>query len=77
MKQYKIRKFKTMWPKESGHRKRADRAITDHGDLTVKIRNRWAVSFPDENVLPPTARVSAEARDENEWDTHDVWEFRR
>ena len=43
-----------------------DRAVTDHGDLTVKIRNRWAENFPDENVLPPTARVSAEVRDENE-----------
>ena len=27
--------------------------------------------------IPPTARVSAEARDENVWGTHDVWEFRR
>ena len=27
----------------------ADRTVTDHGGLTVKIRNRWAVSFPDEN----------------------------
>ena len=54
-----------------------DRAVIDHGDLTVKIRNRWAENFPDENALSPTARVSAEARDENEWDTHDVWEFRR
>ena len=27
-----------------------DRAVTDHGDLTVKIRNRWAENFPDENV---------------------------
>lgn len=68
----------------------ADRAVTDHGDLTVKLtadtlrlqmnqvrtkrnfgtekefRNRWTENFPDENVLPPTARVSAEARDENE-----------
>ena len=43
-----------------------DRAVTDHGDLTVKIRNRWTENFPDENELPPTARVSAEARDENE-----------
>ena len=43
----------------------ADRAVTDHGDLTVKIRNRWTENFPDENALPPTARVSAEARDEN------------
>ena len=43
----------------------ADRAVTDHGDLTVKIRNRWAENFPDENALPPAARVSAEARDEN------------
>ena len=43
-----------------------DRAVTDHGDLTVKIRNRWTKRFPDENALPPTARVSAEARDENE-----------
>ena len=31
----------------------------------------------DENVFPPAARVSAKTRDENEWDTHDVWEFRR
>ena len=43
-----------------------DRTITDHGGLTVKIRNRWTENFPDENELPPTARVSAEARDENE-----------
>ena len=43
-----------------------NRAVTDHGDLTVKIRNRWAENFPDENESPPTARVSAEARDENE-----------
>ena len=43
-----------------------DRAVTDHGDLTVKIRNRWTEIFPDENELPPTARVSAEARDENQ-----------
>ena len=43
----------------------ADRAVTDHGGLTVKIRNRWTENFPDEKVLPPTARVSAEARDEN------------
>ena len=42
-----------------------DRAVTDHGDLTVKIRNRWTEKFPDENALPPTARVSAEDRDEN------------
>ena len=27
-----------------------DRAVTDHGDLTVKIRNRWTENFPDENV---------------------------
>ena len=50
----------------AANEKRAvDRAVTDHGDLTVKIRNRWAENFPDENALPPTARVSAEARDEN------------
>ena len=42
-----------------------------------EFRNRWAENFPDENALPPTARVSGEARDENEWDAHDVWEFRR
>ena len=30
-----------------------------------EFRNRWTENFPDENVLPPTARVSAEARDEN------------
>ena len=30
-----------------------DRAVTDHGDLTVKIRNRWTENFPDENVFPP------------------------
>ncbi len=24
--------------------------FTDHGDLTVKIRNRWTENFPDENV---------------------------
>ena len=23
----------------------ADRAVTDHGDLTVEIRNRWAENF--------------------------------
>ena len=28
----------------------ADRAVTDHGDLTVKIRNRWTENFPDENA---------------------------
>ena len=28
----------------------ADRAVTDHGDLAVKIRNRWAEKFPDENA---------------------------
>ena len=28
----------------------ADRAVTDHGGLTVKIRNRWAENFPDENA---------------------------
>ena len=28
----------------------ADRAVTDHGDLTVEIRNRWTENFPDENV---------------------------
>ena len=33
--------------------------------------------FLTKMCLPPTARVSAEARDENEWDAHDVWEFRR
>ena len=27
-----------------------DRTDTDHGDLTVKIRNRWTEKFPDENV---------------------------
>ena len=27
-----------------------DRVVTDHGDLTVKIRNRWTENFPDENV---------------------------
>ena len=27
-----------------------DRAVTDHVDLTVKIRNRWTENFPDENV---------------------------
>ena len=27
-----------------------DRAVTDHGDLTVKIRNRWTENFPDENA---------------------------
>ena len=55
------------------NKKRAvDRAVTDHGDLTVKIRNRWTEKFPDENALPPTARVSAEARDENVWGAHDV-----
>ena len=27
-----------------------DRAVTDHGDLTVKIRNRWTEKFPDENA---------------------------
>ena len=28
----------------------ADRAVTDHGDLTVKIRNWWTENFPDENA---------------------------
>ena len=28
----------------------ADRAVTDHGDLTVEIRNRWTENLPDENV---------------------------
>ena len=28
-----------------------DRAVTDHGDLTVKIRNRWTEIFPDENAF--------------------------
>jgi len=42
-----------------------------------EFRNRWTENFPDENVLPPTARVSAEARDENEWDAHDICEFSR
>ena len=42
-----------------------------------EFRNRWTENFPDENVWPPTARVSAEARDENEWDAHDVCEFSR
>ena len=28
----------------------ADRAVTDHGGLTVVISNRWAENFPDENV---------------------------
>ena len=28
----------------------ADRDVTDHGDLTVKIRNRWTENFPDENA---------------------------
>ena len=28
----------------------ADRAVTDHGGLTVEIRNRWAENFPDENA---------------------------
>ena len=48
------------------HRKMADRAITDHGDLTVKIRNRWTEKLLTKMCLPPTARVSAESRDENE-----------
>ena len=42
-----------------------------------EFRNRWTENFPDENVLPPTARVSAEARDENGGDAHDVCEFSR
>ena len=29
----------------------ADRAVTDHGGLTVKTRNRWTENFPDENVF--------------------------
>ena len=29
----------------------ADRAVTDHGDLTVKICNWWTENFPDENVF--------------------------
>ena len=33
--------------------------------------------FLTKMCLPPAARVSAEARDENQWDAHDVWEFRR
>ena len=37
-----------------------------------EFRNRWTENFPDENMIPPTARVSAEARDENERDAHDV-----
>ena len=28
----------------------ADRAVTDHRDLTVEIRNRWTENLPDENV---------------------------
>lgn len=28
----------------------ADRAVTDHGDLTVEIRNWWTENFPDENA---------------------------
>ena len=28
----------------------ADRAVTDHSDLTVEIRNRWTENLPDENV---------------------------
>ena len=44
----------------------ADRAVTDHGDLTVEIRNWWTENFLTKMCLPPTARVSAEARDENE-----------
>ena len=62
-----------LWTKIGGRQSR-DRLLDG---LTVKIRNRWAENFPDENALPPTARVSAEARDENVWGTHDVWEFRR
>ena len=62
-------------------------AVNENGRLTEPLQitviwlsksvNRWTENFPDENELPPTARVSAEARDENEWDAHDVWEFRR
>ena len=55
--------------------------LTEPLQITVtwlsKSVNRWTENFPDENALPLTARVSAEARDENEWDAHDVWEFRR
>ena len=40
-----------------------------------RVGGRWV--FLTKMCLPPTARVSAETRDENEWDTHDVWEFRR
>jgi len=68
----------------------ADRAVTDHGDLTVKLtadalrlqmnhvctkkefwyrgnelRNRWTEKLLTKMCLPPTARVSAEPRDEN------------
>ena len=35
------RKSKQCDQKNLVHRKMADRAITDHGGLTVKIRNRW------------------------------------
>ena len=28
----------------------AGRAVTDHGDLTVKIRNWWTENFPDKNA---------------------------
>ena len=43
----------------------ADRAVTDHGDLTVKNPKSVDGKVADENAFPPTARVSAEARDEN------------
>ena len=40
-----------------------------------RVGGRWV--FLTKMCLPSTARVSAETRDENEWDAHDVWEFRR
>jgi len=49
-------------------------------------RSRWSDcqnpklvdgKIANENLFPPTARVSAEARDENQWGAHDVCEFSR
>ena len=65
---------------DSQYSKAADESCAYQKGILVQkkeFRNRWAEIFPDENALPPTARVSAEDRDENLWDAHDVWEFRR
>ena len=41
-----------------------------------ELRNRWTEKLLTK-MLSTGARVSAKARDENEWEAHDVWEFRR